>query len=161
DHAGLSTGPRHLASSNIYFDGQRITRANRRTLHADGRCGPVATGGFGGHVSANGDHGVKLIDFQCVSKSYNGRFAVQDFTLSVAPGERLVILGPSGCGKTTVLRLLAGFIAPNTGSITIGDELVARDGRNLREPEERNLGMVFQDLALWPHLSVKGNLEFG
>lgn len=104
---------------------------------------------------------MKLIEFQSVSKSYNGHRAVQDFSLSVEPGERLVILGPSGCGKTTVLRLLAGFIAPDTGSISIGGELVAREGLNLLDPEERDLGMVFQDLALWPHLSVKGNLEFG
>ncbi|MBI3645906.1 MAG: ABC transporter ATP-binding protein [Acidobacteriales bacterium] len=104
---------------------------------------------------------MKLIEFQSVSKSYNGRLAVEDFSLSVEPGERIVILGPSGCGKTTVLRLLAGFITPDTGSISIGNELVARDGQNLRQPEERDLGMVFQDLALWPHLSVKGNLEFG
>jgi iron(III) transport system ATP-binding protein len=104
---------------------------------------------------------LKLIEFQSVSKSYNSRLAVQDFSLFVEPGERIVILGPSGCGKTTVLRLLAGFITPDSGSISIGNELVARDGKNLRQPEERGLGMVFQDLALWPHLSVKGNLEFG
>lgn len=104
---------------------------------------------------------MKVIAFQSVSKSYNGRPAVQDFSISIDMGERIVILGPSGCGKTTVLRLLAGFIAPDTGTIRIGEETVAQDGRNLRDPEERNLGMVFQDLALWPHLSVKGNLEFG
>jgi iron(III) transport system ATP-binding protein len=104
---------------------------------------------------------VTLIDFQSVSKSYNGRPAIADFSLSIAEGERVVILGPSGCGKTTVLRLLAGFLTPDSGSIRIGADMVACDRRNLREPEERNLGMVFQDLALWPHLSVKGNLEFG
>lgn len=102
-----------------------------------------------------------LIEFQSVSKSYNGRPVVQDFTLTIDRGERIVILGPSGCGKTTVLRLLAGFLSPDSGSIRIGADVVAGDGRNHREPEERELGMVFQDLALWPHLSVKGNLEFG
>ena len=60
---------------------------------------------------------MKLIEFQSVAKSYNGRLAVEDFSLSVEPGERIVILGPSGCGKTTVLRLLAGFITPDAGSI--------------------------------------------
>jgi len=104
---------------------------------------------------------VTLIEFQSVSKSYNGRPALLDFSLAIEKGERIVVLGPSGCGKTTVLRLLAGFLAPDSGSIRIGIDLVARDGRNLREPEERGLGMVFQDLALWPHLSVRGNLEFG
>jgi ABC-type Fe3+/spermidine/putrescine transport system ATPase subunit len=104
---------------------------------------------------------VTLIEFQSVSKSYNGRPAVQDFSLTIEQGERIVILGPSGCGKTTVLRLLAGFLTPDSGSIRIGADMVARQGRNFVEPEERDLGMVFQDLALWPHLSVKGNLEFG
>ncbi len=102
-----------------------------------------------------------VIAFQSVSKSYTGRPAVQDFSLSIEMGERIVILGPSGCGKTTVLRLLAGFITPDSGAIRIGEVTVAQDGRNLREPEERDLGMVFQDLALWPHLSVSSNLEFG
>lgn len=104
---------------------------------------------------------MKLIEFQSVWKSYNNRPAVQEFSLALEPGERVVIVGPSGCGKTTVLRLLAGFLAPDSGAIRIADELVAQDGRSLREPEKRDLGMVFQDLALWPHLSVKGNLEFG
>ncbi|MFV1959726.1 MAG: ABC transporter ATP-binding protein, partial [Planctomycetota bacterium] len=72
-----------------------------------------------------------------------------------------VILGPSGCGKTTILRLIAGFIAPDTGSVSIDGKLVSRGGRILESPERRNVGMVFQDLALWPHFSVKGNLEFG
>jgi len=85
---------------------------------------------------------VNLIEFNAVSKTYEGRVAVRDVSLSVTQGERLVIVGHSGCGKTTMLRLLAGFI-------------------NLKEPEERNLGMVFQDLALWPHMTVTGNLEFG
>ena len=87
--------------------------------------------------------------------------AVKDFSLWLGKGERIAILGHSGCGKTTVLRLLAGFIAPDSGSISIGEEVVAADGEIIKEPEKRNLGMVFQDLALWPHLTVKGNLEFG
>lgn len=104
---------------------------------------------------------MKILEFKNVSKYYNGLQALKDFSIEVAQGERVVVLGPSGCGKTTVLRLLAGFIAPDTGSITIKGETVAAGGRNFKEPEDRNLGMVFQDLALWPHLTVKGNLEFG
>ena len=104
---------------------------------------------------------MSLIEFQAVSKHYNGRAAVLGFTLAVEPAERVVLLGPSGCGKTTVLRLLAGFLAPDSGLIRIGGDIVGTDGRILREPEQRNLGMVFQDLALWPHLSVKENIEFG
>lgn len=101
------------------------------------------------------------IVFKSVSKSYNGRPAVRDFSLTISPGERIVVLGHSGCGKTTVLRLLAGFITPDKGIIEIDEQVVAAEGRNVQEPEKRNLGMVFQDLALWPHLTVKGNLEFG
>lgn len=96
-----------------------------------------------------------------VTTSYNGQSVLHDFSLEVDKGEQLVILGPSGCGKTTVLRLLAGFIAPDSGSISIEGDLVAADGKTIKGPEARNFGMVFQDLALWPHLSVKGNLEFG
>ena len=101
------------------------------------------------------------IDFQSVSKHYQGRSAVADFTVAIDKSERLVILGHSGCGKTTVLRLLAGFLAPDAGTIRIGGEVVSAPGRILKEPGKRGLGMVFQDLALWPHLTVKGNLEFG
>ncbi len=104
---------------------------------------------------------MKFLEITSISKSYNGQKVLSDFALEVESGERIVILGPSGCGKTTVLRLLAGFMAPDSGRITIGGELVAADGKAIRGPEMRNFGMVFQDLALWPHLSVKGNLEFG
>jgi len=101
------------------------------------------------------------IVFKSVSKSYDGRVAVRDFSLSISSGERIVILGHSGCGKTTVLRLLAGFITPETGIIDIDGRMVAAEGKNIQEPEKRDLGMVFQDLALWPHLTVRENLEFG
>jgi ABC-type sugar transport system ATPase subunit len=102
-----------------------------------------------------------MIRFDSVSKDFAGRAAVSGFSLSVAPGERVVLVGPSGCGKTTVLRLLAGLAIPTAGRIFIGDRLVSGPGRLIVPPEERNLGFVFQDLALWPHMSVRGNLEFG
>ncbi len=104
---------------------------------------------------------MKIVDINSASKFYNGTKALDDISFEIDEGERVVILGPSGCGKTTILRLIAGFIAPDTGSISIAGELVSRDGRIIKPPEKRNLGMVFQDLALWPHLSVKGNIEFG
>lgn len=104
---------------------------------------------------------MKIVDMDSVSISYNGEMALDNVSLEIDEGERIVILGPSGCGKTTILRLIAGFIAPDTGSIFIGGEPVSRNGRIIKPPEQRNLGMVFQDLALWPHLSVKGNIEFG
>jgi iron(III) transport system ATP-binding protein len=104
---------------------------------------------------------MKAVEFKSVSKRYGSRIVVHDFSLEIAHGQRVVILGPSGCGKSTVLRLLAGLIFPDSGAISINGDFVSFNGRIIKQPEERNLGMVFQDLALWPHLSVKGNLEFG
>jgi iron(III) transport system ATP-binding protein len=72
-----------------------------------------------------------------------------------------VLFGPSGCGKTTVLRLFAGLEIPEHGSIRIDGQLVASAGKNFVPPEKRDLGMVFQDLALWPHMTVQENLAFG
>ncbi len=102
-----------------------------------------------------------MIRFESVLKEFDGRAAVTDFSLVIEQGERVVIFGPSGCGKTTVLRLLAGLVAPDSGRILMGEAVVSTPARVLVPPEERNLGIVFQDLALWPHLTVRGNLEFG
>ena len=101
------------------------------------------------------------IRFQSVHKVLGDRQVLHDLSLEVESGERVAILGPSGCGKTTLLRLAAGLIAPDQGCIAINGIPVAEDGRNLIEPEDRQVGMVFQDLALWPHLTVFGNLAFG
>ncbi len=98
---------------------------------------------------------MSIIQFQNVSKFYEKKGAILDFNLKVEKGERVVILGHSGCGKTTVLRLLAGFVPPDRGKILIDNEVVSIDGKILKEPEERNIGMVFQDLALW-RLKAKG-----
>jgi iron(III) transport system ATP-binding protein len=81
-------------------------------------------------------------------------------TLDVASRESVVILGPSGCGKTTLLRLIAGLDAPDSGEIWLGDVQVASPGRSLLPPYRRQIGFVFQDLALWPHLTVARNLQF-
>ncbi len=104
---------------------------------------------------------MKIVTLDAISKTYNGTSVLENISLEIAEGERVVILGPSGCGKTTVLRVVAGLIAPDSGSLSMEGEEVSRDGRIIKPPEQRGLGMVFQDLALWPHLSVKGNIEFG
>ena len=104
---------------------------------------------------------MKLLELDSVRLAYGERVAVDGVSLTVNEGERTVILGPSGCGKTTILRLLAGLAAPDRGRVLISGQLASADGRILIEPERRGLGMVFQDLALWPHLSVIGNLDLG
>lgn len=102
-----------------------------------------------------------MIEMRAVSKDYNGRRIIDNVSLKVETGERVVLFGPSGCGKSTVLHLIAGLIIPDSGEILVDEELVARAYRNLREPEQRGIGMVFQDLALWPHMTVAENIEFG
>ena len=104
---------------------------------------------------------MNAIELKDVSKSYGARRAIDSVSLTVERGERVVLFGPSGCGKSTLLHLIAGFIPPESGEILIGSELVATAGKTLREPEERGIGMVFQDLALWPHMTVAENIEFG
>jgi iron(III) transport system ATP-binding protein len=86
--------------------------------------------------------------------------AVRDLWLDVRAGELLAILGPSGCGKTTTLRLIAGLERPDTGAIEIDGRVVAGGGRFV-PPEERGVGLVFQDYALFPHLTVEENIAFG
>jgi iron(III) transport system ATP-binding protein len=88
--------------------------------------------------------------------------AVEALTLSVRRGETLALVGPSGCGKTTTLRLVAGFETPDEGEIQIGGHTVARAGeRAFVPPEARGVGIVFQDYALFPHLTVADNVGFG
>jgi iron(III) transport system ATP-binding protein len=93
-------------------------------------------------------------------RSRNTRI-LSDVSLSVEDGETVALLGPSGSGKTTVLRTLLGFVLPSAGTVSIIGQPASADGRLFVPPEERHLAVVFQDLALWPHLTVHGNLSFG
>jgi ABC-type Fe3+/spermidine/putrescine transport system ATPase subunit len=102
-----------------------------------------------------------ILEIGNVFKSYSKAVAVNGVSLNIEKGERVVILGPSGCGKTTILRMVAGFIHPDKGRIAIDGFAVANNGKCLVEPENRQVGMVFQDLALWPHMNVYENLAFG
>jgi len=96
------------------------------------------------------------ISIREVVKRFGSVTAVDRVDLSVRHGELFTLLGPSGCGKTTLLRLLAGFYQPETGEIRFGDRVVSG-----RPPYERNIGMVFQNYALWPHMTVAGNVTYG
>jgi iron(III) transport system ATP-binding protein len=109
-----------------------------------------------GHT-APGDPILRVED---VSKEYGVEAAVEDLSFAVEDGELLTLLGPSGCGKTTTLRLLAGLEQPTTGTISIAGEQVA-DPTTALAPEDRSIGMVFQDFALFPHLTVRENIAFG
>lgn len=91
-----------------------------------------------------------------LTKTFGSRTAVSSVSLEAAEGEMLVILGPSGCGKTTLLRLLGGYETPDAGAIRIGGSDVTSS-----PPEARNLGVVFQNYALFPHMTALGNVEFG
>ena len=95
-----------------------------------------------------------------VTKHFGSSPVVNNLPLQQYQGEILVFLGPSGCGKTTLLRLIAGFEKPESGSITIGGKRVVDDSLWI-PPEKRDVGMVFQDYALFPHLYVKQNIAFG
>ena len=95
------------------------------------------------------------VAFDQVSKRFGDVVAVRDLTLEIADHEFLVLLGPSGCGKSTALRMIAGLDEPTSGTITIGDEVV-----NDVEPRDRDVAMVFQTYALYPHMTVRRNIEF-
>src|SRR5207247_9019924 len=82
-------------------------------------------------------------------------------SFTVTAGEHTVILGPSGCGKSTLLRLLAGLDAPSAGQVLLDGNIVSEPDRILRSPHLRGVAMVFQDLALWPNLSVMNNVLLG
>jgi iron(III) transport system ATP-binding protein len=106
---------------------------------------------------------VPLLDLSGVTKRYaaDGPLAVDSLCVSVERGSILALLGPSGCGKTTTLRLIAGFENPDAGTIEIAGRVVAEGRRAGLPPEERGVGLVFQDYALFPHLTVEDNVGFG
>ena len=101
-----------------------------------------------------------ILKCEGLSKSYGGVSAVRDLSLEVFRGELLVILGASGCGKTTTLRMLAGFEWPDAGFIELNGRTVANP-REFTPPEKRKIGMVFQDYALFPHLTLEKNIAYG
>ena len=95
-----------------------------------------------------------------VTKRFGAHHALNGVSLEVAAGEAVVILGPSGCGKTTLLRLIAGLEVPDSGEIWMSGVQVSGARRSMVAPHKRGIGFVFQDLALWPHLTVQRNLSF-
>ncbi|MEI4472794.1 ABC transporter ATP-binding protein [Frigidibacter sp. MR17.24] len=101
------------------------------------------------------------LSFASLSKRFDGAPApaLDAISASVASGEFVALLGPSGCGKTTLLRLIAGFERPTAGSLTLGGRVMA-DATRFVPPEAREIGIVFQSYALWPHMTVAGNVAY-
>jgi multiple sugar transport system ATP-binding protein len=95
------------------------------------------------------------VEFQNVSKSFGSFLAVPDISLSVDDGEFICLLGPSGCGKTTSLRMIAGLETPTSGKVMIG----GRDVTHMH-PKDRQISMVFQDYALYPHMTLADNIAY-
>jgi iron(III) transport system ATP-binding protein len=100
------------------------------------------------------------VDLRRLTKRYGSVAAVDDVSLRIDHGQLVCLLGPSGCGKTTTLRLIAGFLEPSDGEIHVGDRVVSSKARTL-PPEQRNMSMIFQSYALWPHMTVADNIIYG
>src|SRR4051812_47603057 len=118
--------------------------AKRNQTGNDNRCG--------------GD--VASVELRGLTKRYGDLAVVDDVSLRIDHGLLVCLLGPSGCGKTTTLRLIAGFIEPSGGEIAVGDRVVSAPGRTM-PPERRNMSMIFQSYALWPHMTVTENIAYG
>ena len=100
------------------------------------------------------------VELRGLTKRYGDLAVVNDISLRVDHGLLVCLLGPSGCGKTTTLRLIAGFVEPSAGEIAVGDRVVSSPARTL-PPEQRNMSMIFQSYALWPHMTVVENVAYG
>jgi iron(III) transport system ATP-binding protein len=100
------------------------------------------------------------VELKGLTKRYGPLAVVDDVSLTIEHGSLVCLLGPSGCGKTTTLRLIAGFVEPSAGEIRVGGNVVSSPSRSL-PPERRNMSMIFQSYALWPHMTVAENVVYG
>src|SRR5712691_5714568 len=103
---------------------------------------------------------VASVELRGLTRRFGSVAAVDDVSLRVEHGLLVCLLGPSGCGKTTTLRLIAGFIEPSEGEIRVGDRLISSPAHTL-PPERRQMSMIFQSYALWPHMTVAENIMYG
>src|SRR5499427_7609084 len=108
----------------------------------------------------SGEPCVASVELRNLTKRFDNLAVVDDVSLRIDHGLLVCLLGPSGCGKTTTLRLIAGFIEPSAGEIAVGDRVVSSPGRTV-PPERRNMSMIFQSYALWPHMTVAENVAYG
>ena len=100
------------------------------------------------------------VDLRGLTKRFGSLAVVDQVSLRIDHGQLVCLLGPSGCGKTTTLRLIAGFLEPSDGEIHVGDRVVSSKARTL-PPEQRQMSMIFQSYALWPHMTVAENIVYG
>ena len=100
------------------------------------------------------------VELRSLTKRYGPLAVVDDVSLTIEHGKLVCLLGPSGCGKTTTLRLIAGFVEPSAGEIRVGDKLISSPAHTV-PPERRNMSMIFQSYALWPHMTVADNIVYG
>jgi iron(III) transport system ATP-binding protein len=103
---------------------------------------------------------VASVELRGLTKHYDSVAVVDTVSLRIEHGLLVCLLGPSGCGKTTTLRLIAGFIEPSAGEVAVGERVVSSPSRTL-PPERRNMSMIFQSYALWPHMTVTENIVYG
>jgi iron(III) transport system ATP-binding protein len=103
---------------------------------------------------------VASVELKSLTKRYGAAVAVDSVSLRIEHGQLVCLLGPSGCGKTTTLRLIAGFMEPSAGEIVVGDKILSSPARTV-PPEGRNMSMIFQSYALWPHMTVAENVAYG
>ena len=95
-----------------------------------------------------------------LTRRFGSAVAVDGVSLTIPHGQLVSLLGPSGCGKTTTLRLIAGFLEPSAGEIVVGGRVVSSPART-EPPERRNMSMIFQSYALWPHMTAAENVAYG
>ena len=100
------------------------------------------------------------VELRGLTKRYGSAAVVDDISLHIEHGHLVCLLGPSGCGKTTTLRLIAGFVEPSAGEISVGNKLISSPAHTV-PPERRNMSMIFQSYALWPHMTVAENIIYG
>jgi iron(III) transport system ATP-binding protein len=103
---------------------------------------------------------VASVELRGLTKHYGPLAVVDNISLTIEHGRLVCLLGPSGCGKTTTLRLIAGFVEPTAGEIRVGDHVLSTAARTV-PPERRNMSMIFQSYALWPHMTVAQNVTYG
>ena len=102
------------------------------------------------------------IRLEGIRKSFGSKVVIQETSITIESGSFTTLLGPSGCGKTTLLRMISGLESPDTGEIYLGERCVFSAEKKINvPPEKRGLGFVFQDFALWPHMTVFENVAFG